>query len=311
MKKPLSFALIAVLLAVTLAACGGKPVAATEATTTTEVATTTEATTTTEIPTTTEATTTTTKTTTTQKPTSTTDIFQQYRDAINNSDMTDQEKQRAQKLLGNQQYRKDTNGVFYFERERWTEPKSAFGILHGFELSPGMIYDLPFSLDVVYAGVCVKFSYDGQDWAILMWKGRYNVVMLGGEIGVLKLANERDAYRFEQYLPVQPAEQLRVSMDVYQHNFENDETKHLFARSMKSAWWFNGFMPGSFHKFARRDEIIMVGTIAFPDQEMLKAFEKSFAAIGFKQGTPDSNHPETYSIKDNTLTFSWQYIDQG
>jgi len=304
MKKLLTLALIALLL-LALAACGTEPVAATQAPTTTTEATSTTLPPTT--PTTTEEATTTTKTTITQRPTTTTHIFQREIDAINNSDMTEREKKLALQLL---EMPCDENGVYYYEPERWTATKPVFPPPYGFSPRPEMIYDfgsVPPLIQLVYATVRVKFQYAGQAWMIQMWKGRYGLVMLGGEIAVLKKPIEQAA---EHYLPATEAEELAISMDVYQHNFDANETKHLFSRSTNSAWWFNGFKPGGFYLYNRKSEIIMVGTITFPNQEMLQAFEESFKKIGFKRGTPDSAHPETYAVNDNSLTFSWQYIDQ-
>jgi len=187
---------------------------------------------------------------------------------------------------------RDEDGVGFYEQTRspWPPPILAS-------------HDFP----AVYVTVRVKFQYGGQDWMIQLWKGRYGLVMLGGEIAVLKKPVEQPA---EHYWPIEPSEELAISMDVYQHNFVTGKTKHLFTRSTDAAWWFNGFVAGSFMEYNRKDEIVMVGTIAFPDPEMLKAFEESFAKIGFKSGTTDHEHPETYAIDGNALTFSWQYIDQ-
>jgi len=306
MKKLFALALIAILLQA-LFACGSKPAEITVNATTTEITTTTEApTTTTEEPptTTTEAPTTTTKPTTTKKPVTTTDPLQKIRDDINNSSMTDAEKLRALKML---EYRQDLNGVYYIEYERWPESRLGIDAAYQYNLIPWYGDVSAPLIQLVYGTIRVKFQYAGQAWTTQMWKGRYGLVMLGGEIAVLKKPIEQQA---EHYWPASEEEELAISMDVYQHNFETKETTKLFSRSANSAWWFTGFMPGSFHQFNRKDEIIMVGTITFPDQEMLKAFEESFKKIGFKQGTPDSKHPETYAIAGNALTFSWQYIDQ-
>jgi len=288
MKNPLTPTLTALLLAVTLTACGADPAAATQAaTTTTEITTTTAAPTTTEAPAMTEDATTTTRATTTAQRLTTTDIFQQYRDEINCSNMTAQEKKEALKLL---EYQEDSNGVMYFESERTPWPPRA-----------------NYFSQLVYAAVRVKFQYGGQDWLIQMWKGRYTLILLGGEIAVLKKPIEQAA---EHYWPATESEELSISMDIYQHNFLTKRTKHLFSRSTNSAWWFNGLVPGSFHEYNKKGEIIMVATITFPNQEMLKAFEEPFRKIGFKRGTPGPANPERYAINGNSLTFSWQHIDQ-
>ena len=109
---------------------------------------------------------------------------------------------------------------------------------------------------------------------------------------------------------VSPEEQLEFKLDVYQHNFLTNQTKHLFTRGPEPAAWYNGFVPGSFYEFNRKDEIIVVGSITFPDEDMLRAFAEPFAKAGFKKGNPSKDNPEIYSVNGATLTFSWQYIDQ-
>ena len=163
-----------------------------------------------------------------------------------------------------------------------------------------------FSSDYMVGSVVrIEFQCDGQDRMILMWKGRYGFVLLGGEIGVFTKP-------FAQKQYVTASRGLQMEMDVYQHNFLTRKTAHLFTRGPASEWRYNGFVPGEFYEPNRKDEIIMVGSITFPDQEMLDAFEAPFAAAGFVKGrrTPDPSHPETYSVSGNTLIFSWQYIDQ-
>jgi len=289
MKRLLSLVLIALLLPAILAACGSAPVNTTEATTTTEVMPTTEA------PTTTEEATTTTKAITTQKPTTT---VTQRRDG----EMTPEEWQQALERMG---LKEDKNRVMYSERERTADPLADIQPYNPY--SHSAINFEPPPIQMVSATVRVKFQYAGQAWMIQMWKGCYGLVLLGGEIAVLKKPTEQAA---EHYWPAEESEELAISMDVYQHNFKTNSTKHLLARSTKSAWWFNGFVPGSFIEYNKKSEIIMVGRITFPNQEMLKAFEEAFTAFGFKSGIPGRDRPEEYMTDGNTLRFAWQFFDQ-
>ena len=300
---------LAALLAL-LFACGAQEPQTTETTTqaTTTQSTTTETTTT---ETTTETTTTsttaapTTQKQTTSKPTTqvaTTKLVgltrpnPEVESILNNGNLSEEEKAAALSLLI---FEPDKNGTWHIEadRDNWLMQHPSL-LVFGSDSPP---------IQLVYGTVRVKFQYDDQNWLIQMWKGRYGLVMLGGEIGVLK----KPAVPLSKYYtPVLPSEELTMSMKVYQHNFLRNETKYLFTRQTETTWWYNGFMPGSFYEYNNKKEIIMVGAITFPDQEMLRAFEASFAEIGFKKGTPDQKHPETYAVSGNTLTFSWQYIDQ-
>jgi len=167
-------------------------------------------------------------------------------------------------------YKMDENGIFYMSEQAWPGPLD----------------------QTIYSTVCVKFRYEYKDWLIQMWKGSYGLVMLGCEIAA------------------EPETALVLQMDLYQKNFQANQIKHLFTRGPESAGWFNGFVPGKFYEESKKSEIIMVGSIEFPDEEMLRAFEASFAKAGFGKGTPSQHSPEIYAIHENTLTFSWQYIDQ-
>jgi len=191
------------------------------------------------------------------------------------------------------EYKMDENGIFYIARPTWME----------------YLYQEP-GLQMAYGSVRVKFQYDQKDWLIQMWKGRYGIgiVMLACEICIATKPLMQTA---EEYTLATPEEELVLKMDVYQKNFQTRKIQHLFTRGPEKTGWFNGLIPGDFHQANRKDEIIVVGSITFPDEEMLRAFEEPFAEAGFKKGKPGRDRPEEYSIDGTTLTFSWQFIDQG
>jgi len=191
----------------------------------------------------------------------------------------------------------DENGIFYVEHPRWGED---FGTYHIYDLSNPVI-------QLVYGTVRVKFSYDSKDWMVQMWKGRYGLVMLGGEIGVY---NKPAGQTGERYYSALPEEELIVGMDVYQHNLKTGEKTYLFTRGPQSDWWLTGFVPGSFYEYNKKSEIIMAAEIQFPNAEMLQAFETAFAEAGFTQGSPGRDTPETYEVSGSSLKFCWQYLDQ-
>ena len=210
-------------------------------------------------------------------------------------DMSDAERELALQLLN---FKRDPSGCFYVEHQRW-----------GRDFGFNQIYDLASPLiQLVYGTVRVKFPYDGKDWLIQMWKGRYGIIMLGGEIGVY---NKPSTQASEFYYSALPEEELVMSMDVYQKNLATGVTKKLFTRGPLSDWWLTGFVPGTFYQYNNKAEIILVGSIEFPNEEMLQAFEAAFAATGFAKGTPERNNPETYAIDGTTVTFAWQYVDMG
>ena len=271
-------------LAVLLFACGApepptEPIPQTTTTQATTIETTTEAVTTTTAATTTQKQATTQKATTSKPATQTT------------ADTNPAEKPPPLRFLS---YKMDQNGIFYIDYD------SSYTEVADFYISPNSSF-----VQMVYSLIRVGFRYNEQDWMIQIWKGRYGLVMMGGEISVFKKSKE-------QYVSAMPSEEpMMMQIDVYQRNFLTRKTAHLFTRGPASEWRYNGFVPGKFNEENRKDEIIMVGAITFPDQEMLEAFEEPFAAAGFTKSrrTPDHSRPETYAVSGNTLKFSWQYID--
>ncbi|MDR2526035.1 MAG: DUF4474 domain-containing protein [Oscillospiraceae bacterium] len=247
---------------------------------------------------------------------------------IQNSNMSTTEKQLAFNLLN---YKMDENGIFYVDHQPW---QKQFGF--------NQIYDLASPLiQLVYATIRVKFRYgyvyklypkghekQGQvmyengkplyeldakgdpipkDWMVQLWKGRYGMVMLGGEIGVYtKPSTQTSAH----YYSAVAEEELVMAMDCYQKNFTTGNTKKLFTRGPESAWWLTGFVPGSFFQYNNKPEVIMVGSIQFPDAEMLNQFIAHFTAAGFKEGAVTRDTPETYTTNGSSVKFCWQYIDQ-
>ena len=266
---------------------------------------------------------------TTARPNATTDLYASEKQSVNDSNMTPREKQEALKLLG---YKMDSNGIFYVEHEPW---QKQFGF--------NQIYDLASPLiQMVYATVRVKFRYgyvyklgtEGaskgkvlyddsgnpiyetdrlgrpieKDWMVQMWKGRYGLVMLGGEIGVYTKPSNQTA---DHYYAAVAEEELVMAMDLYQQNMKTKATpKHLFTRGPESAWWLTGFVPGSYIEYNNKSEIIMVTNIQFPNEEMLGIFANQIRNAGFREGSPGRDNPETYRTSGTSIKIAWQYIDE-
>jgi len=266
---------------------------------------------------------------TTKKPTGTKDPFQEEKDKIINSNMTAQEKRQALNLLS---YKMDEKGVFYVDHEPW---QKQFGF--------NQIYDLASPLiQLVYGTIRIKFRYgyvyklgtEGaekgkvlyddsgnpiyetgfngkpieKDWMIQLWKGRYGLVMLGAEFGVYTKRADQQA---EHYNAAVAEEELVMAMDVYQHNFLTGKRKDLFTRGPESAWWLTGFVPGSFHEFNKKEEVIAVADFQFPTEEMMRLFYNGMKAAGFRDGSPGPSNPETITTQGLHVKFCWQHIDQG
>ena len=129
----------------------------------------------------------------------------------------------------------------------------------------------------------VKFNYDGKDWMLQMWKGRYAIAN-GGEVGVYT----RDESKSGSFYDCASDEDMLVmSMDVY----HGDEL--LFSRPAEKHWWVTGFqlsdtayLPWS---------MTIVSTVTMKDEAMLAAAAEAF----------DSMRGISYEINGLDLTFTW------
>jgi hypothetical protein len=197
-------------------------------------------------------------------------------------------------------WKMDKNGIFYLEDPLWRDEMQYSG-----RFASVKYYGDPMHLvtDTVHA----KFRYGPKDWIIEMRKGQFGLVMLGGEIVI---ATKPVTQTGGPYYLAELEEAFTLKMEMYQKNFSTNETKRLLTRGPETLDWYNGFVPGNFYEDNKKSEIVMVGHITFPDEEMLLAFEEPFAKAGFGKGSPDQHSPETYAVNGTTLTFSWQYIDQ-
>jgi hypothetical protein len=265
---------------------------------------------------------------TTARPNVTKDPFQEEKDKINNSNMSASEKKNALKMLS---YQMDKNGVFYVEHEPW---QKQFGFNQIYDIAAPMI-------QLIYGTVRIKFRYDyvyklddkgkvqrdltgkpiyetdsrgnpiPKDWMIQMWKGRYGLIMLGGEVGIYTKPATQAA---EHYNSAVAEEELIIAMDVYQANLQTGAKKHLFTRGPESAWWLTGFTPGSFHDETspnKKSEIILVANIQFPSDDMLRLFCSGLSKAGFHSGSPGRDNPETYTTVGHSVKVAWQFLDES
>jgi hypothetical protein len=147
-----------------------------------------------------------------------------------------------------------------------------------------------------------------KDWMIQMWKGRYGLVMLGGEIGIYTKPSTQSA---EHYNAALAEEEIIMAMDVYHQNLKTNKVEYLFTRGPESAWWLTGFVPGSFYEYNKKSEVIAVANFQFPTEEMMKLFYNGMKAAGFRDGSPGRDNPETITTNGTSVKFCWQYIDQS
>ena len=143
-----------------------------------------------------------------------------------------------------------------------------------------------------------KFSYEGRDWLVQLWKGTYGAGFgLGGEIGI---------YSKAQWLPIEHygsaprKDWLGMEMSIY------DRERRLFTRPFESSWWCTGF--GLNYETWSRENSAMLARIQFKDAPMAALFAASLASKGFAQAkqAPTVRTPETYYLIGDTVHFSWR-----
>ena len=130
-----------------------------------------------------------------------------------------------------------------------------------------------------------KFSYDGLDWMIQMWKGNYFITN-GGEVGLYwrepgKMGTYYNCATEEMELPMS----LQVAIG----------DKVLVDRKLQNHWWISGFNLSD--KLYIPSALTLTTTIVMPDKEMLNAFT---AAI-----EDNVMNDVTYTVDGLSVTLVW------
>ncbi len=162
--------------------------------------------------------------------------------------------------------------------------------------------------------MCTYFTYEGKDWLIEFWKGEYEFVTLGGEIGIYyhnnKTGKAPSAPKLLHYKSVENIDALNMSMDLWQCDSSGD--RHVFTHPVVKGWWIAKFEPGTLEKHSRRTDLVLLGSVQFKNAEMLNAFEASFSKKGFKKisSKPTYKNSDTYYANHSSATvyFNWKNI---
>lgn len=109
-----------------------------------------------------------------------------------------------------------------------------------------------------------KFSYDGLDWMIQMWKGNY-FISNGGEVGLYW----REKGQLGSFYNC-ATEEIPMSLQV------SIGDKILVNRKLQDHWWICGFNLGE--KLYLPTALTLRTTLVMPDKEMLEAFTASIDA---------------------------------
>lgn len=134
------------------------------------------------------------------------------------------------------------------------------------ELGFNIFYDIfcyltPFFFH--YTTQRVKFDYDGREWMIQIWKGRYAIAN-GGEVGIYTREAERDGSFYDC---AADEDMLVMSIELYHGD------KLLFSREPTLHWWVTGFVLSDTAYLPH--SLTLVSTITMKDAEMLEAVTAS------------------------------------
>ena len=109
----------------------------------------------------------------------------------------------------------------------------------------------------------VKFNYDGKEWMIQIWKGRY-FITAGAEIGIYsRPVGSKGSY----YDCASDDEMLVMGLELYRGD------NLILKREPELHWWVTGFKIGQ--KAYIPQSLTIHGYIEFPDEEMASLFEAS------------------------------------
>ncbi|MDR1465926.1 MAG: DUF4474 domain-containing protein [Oscillospiraceae bacterium] len=133
--------------------------------------------------------------------------------------------------------------------------------------------------------VRLKFPYDGRDWMIQIWKGRYTFAS-GGEVGVY---NKPKSRLIEFYDSAEDADMLPMSLRVTVR-----ETGQLLVdRPAEPHWWITGFRM--IDRYYRPDELTLETSVTLRDQAMLDAFCQAL----------DNQTQAAYRVSGLTVSIVW------
>lgn len=184
-----------------------------------------------------------------------------------------------------------------------------FGFNYGYDLATDIVL-------MNIANVRTYFTYGGYDWLVEFWKGEYELVTVGSEIGIYYHKNTSGKApskpQLLHYKSVENADALYMTMDLWQLDSKG-ERKVLSMPRLKY-WWAAAFSQGMLEKHSRRTDLVMLANIEFKDKGMYNAFLESFKKKPFKQksGTLTYKDADAFSPKasNNSIQFSWRYLEE-
>ncbi len=159
--------------------------------------------------------------------------------------------------------------VFYTAKDPW---QRNFGFNVAYDVAAQIIL-------LNYKTNRFKFKANGKDWMIQFWKGQYGLVIYGGEIGVYTKPFDR---AFEHYDCASDEDMLRMSMNFYRYNIQQEKWEFCFERPYGLYWWCTGFKLGNDGAGydAKFENYRIDARITMKNFEMLDAFTKALSDGG-------------------------------
>ncbi len=179
-----------------------------------------------------------------------------------------------EELLG---YRYDPEGNYYYsdDKDCWQENAGYNEIYDNMAPATAMFIDQ----------IRIRFSYENKDWMIQFWKGQYDWLLIGGEIGVYTAPQGNytgTTGDVNHYHCPDKEDWLNMQLECYWAENNSGVYKKILTRPYDKYWWATGYVKGQVTKYtAPRDEIKIKGRITFKSQEMANLFVNGLKESGF------------------------------
>jgi len=171
------------------------------------------------------------------------------------------------------------------------------------------VYDMfTFMAGVMADTIHCKFSYQGREWMVQLWKGSYAFnLSSGGEIGIYSKPERR---RLAHYDAAREPDWIGMEMTIYQ----GDEK--LFTRPMERQWWCTGYKFRMFTATLEhpRTNTTMEARLDFNDREMAALFCRALDEKGFHCVTERWMRfaaAETYSLDGTLVHLIWRGVTES
>ncbi|MCL2024104.1 MAG: DUF4474 domain-containing protein, partial [Oscillospiraceae bacterium] len=191
------------------------------------------------------------------------------------------------------------DGYFYNENDSW---QRNFGFMKAYDQAA------QFAM-MFYDTVRFRFTADGHDWQVQIWKGQYGFMFLGVEVGVYFLPEGRA--RDQSWYRCVPDE-YRLNMTTAMFV----DGKFMAKRPFQEYWWCTTFVPGNLERNSDRSKIRMEWVVEMRSDAMADAFEQSVIAHGFAKASESYNsilkngfkHSDEYARNGKRFALNWLLI---